>query len=438
MAFPTATPVRTPSPQEVGSAFIKQYYPILHRGPESAYKFYQDSSIISRPDSNGVMASATTTQAINDMILSMDYKRYEVKIWTADSQPSYDEGVIVLVTGCLIGTDKIPRKFTQTFFLAPQMGGFFVLNDVFRFLDESQPDGINQSLVSTTIDGAATDSKLTLVQDSHVPDPATVISEAKLASAEEASIPSENGGLVVQDKVTVDPPVQPHIACEIRTSIAQEDVPKKSYASIVKDMKGSASSKPVYVPTTKLQPAPTNPEKPFIQSTAPSLTPEVLARKNDTISESSNSSNSHEGHSIYIGNLPLNATARQVEEEFKKFGPIKPRGVQVRIHKFEHFCFGFIEFESPESMKAAIGASPVMIGDKLAVVREKRPKTRVSNGVLNNGYGDGGKGYNLAGRGGFWSDNYRGRASFNANQGYGKNEFKNSGENSGRSQHPPC
>ncbi|EHA8587870.1 hypothetical protein COCNU_scaffold003427G000050 [Cocos nucifera] len=61
-----------------------------------------------------------------------------------------------------------------------------------------------------------------------------------------------------------------------------------------------------------------------------------------------------EGHSIYIGNLPLNATARQVEEEFKKFGPIKPRGVQIRIHKFKHFCLGFIEFESLESMKAAI------------------------------------------------------------------------------------
>lgn len=40
-----------------------------------------------------------------------------------------------------------------------------------------------------------------------------------------------------------------------------------------------------------------------------------------------------EGHSVYIRNLPLNATAEQVEEEFKKFGTIKPGGVQVRNHK---------------------------------------------------------------------------------------------------------
>lgn len=63
----------------------------------------------------------------------------------------------------------------------------------------------------------------------------------------------------------------------------------------VKDTKGSTSSKPVYVPTIRLQPAPTNPEKPSMQFTSASLAPEVLATKNNTISESSNSSNSHEG-----------------------------------------------------------------------------------------------------------------------------------------------
>lgn len=40
-----------------------------------------------------------------------------------------------------------------------------------------------------------------------------------------------------------------------------------------------------------------------------------------------------EGHSIYIKNLPLNATAAQVEEVFSKFGTIRPGGVQVRNHK---------------------------------------------------------------------------------------------------------
>lgn len=40
-----------------------------------------------------------------------------------------------------------------------------------------------------------------------------------------------------------------------------------------------------------------------------------------------------DGHSIYVRNLPLNVTVAQLEEEFKKFGPIKPGGIQVRNNK---------------------------------------------------------------------------------------------------------
>lgn len=43
-----------------------------------------------------------------------------------------------------------------------------------------------------------------------------------------------------------------------------------------------------------------------------------------------------EGHSIYIGGLPLSATDTQLEEEFKKFGAIKPNGIQVRSNKVCH------------------------------------------------------------------------------------------------------
>lgn len=44
-----------------------------------------------------------------------------------------------------------------------------------------------------------------------------------------------------------------------------------------------------------------------------------------------------EGHSIYIRNLPYNASETQLEEEFKKFGLIKHNGIQVRSNKV-WFC----------------------------------------------------------------------------------------------------
>lgn len=52
-----------------------------------------------------------------------------------DAQESFNGGVQVLVTGQLTGMDNTIHNFTQTFFLAPQDKGYFVLNDIFRFLD---------------------------------------------------------------------------------------------------------------------------------------------------------------------------------------------------------------------------------------------------------------------------------------------------------------
>lgn len=36
---------------------------------------------------------------------------------------------------------------------------------------------------------------------------------------------------------------------------------------------------------------------------------------------------------IFVANLPNNATVEQLEQEFKKFGTIKPDGVKVRSSK---------------------------------------------------------------------------------------------------------
>ncbi|TMW80568.1 hypothetical protein EJD97_018290 [Solanum chilense] len=49
--------VAQPSAQVVGNTFVEQYYQIQHHSPESVYRFYQDSSVLSRPDANGVMTT---------------------------------------------------------------------------------------------------------------------------------------------------------------------------------------------------------------------------------------------------------------------------------------------------------------------------------------------------------------------------------------------
>ena len=47
------------------------------------------------------------------------------------------DGILIMVTGVMTMVDKEPQRFVQTFFLAPQERGYFVLNSCLRFLDSS-------------------------------------------------------------------------------------------------------------------------------------------------------------------------------------------------------------------------------------------------------------------------------------------------------------
>lgn len=91
-------------------------------------------------------------QAINDQIMSFDYENSKIQILTADSQASYKNGVVTLVTGLLTVKDGERMRFSQSFFLVPQNGSYFVLNDVFRYLsDEFVEPEANKKEVEETI-----------------------------------------------------------------------------------------------------------------------------------------------------------------------------------------------------------------------------------------------------------------------------------------------
>lgn len=420
MAMQTAAP---PSAQVVGNAFVEQYYQIQHRSPESVYRFYQDSSVLSRPDSNGVMSTVTTMKNINDMICSLDYKNYKAEIKTADAQESFKDGVIVLVTGCLTGKDNLRRKFTQTFFLAPQDNGYFVLNDVFRYVEENETD-----TVSEMINGTEDVQSEVLIADpepTHVVDPPNLDqagSYAEVQHVEEKSNDSLEDGRQVGDEREIVVEAESHFNedqnpanTESANFVAQEDAPKKSYASIVSSQTKKGTTK-IYVPTNTSRMAPPKAVKQPVAAVAQTAAPEAsnpTAPSGINVAETNDTEDEAEGHSIYVRNLPLDVTVAQLEAEFKKYGPIKQGGVQVRSNWQQGFCFGFVEFEDVSSMHSAIQASPVTVGGRQAVVEMKRTTTRVGSA----------RGRFPPGRGGFRNDNFRSRGNFGGGRGYGRNEF---------------
>ncbi|XP_039033536.1 nuclear transport factor 2-like isoform X2 [Hibiscus syriacus] len=352
----------TPSAQVVGNAFVEQYYHILYNSPELAHKFYHDSSVLSRPDSNGMMTSVTTMQGINEKILSLDYKNYKAEISTADAQKSYKEGVIVLVTGCLTGKDNLKKKFAQSFFLAPQDNGYFVLNDVFRYVEDGE--SLEKQKVNGVYDAprvpSAAEHEPPQGVDPSPTDATTAFVEENQNVVEQVAEPSDKERQLVNEQEALSVSHSHSHSNDIpvvveSTSSAQEDTPKKSYASIVKVPKGNSGPTRVYVPTNSSRVMPRETESQPLVSPAPAP-PEACAPSSIEFdaTESTDIPEEVEGHSIYIKNLPFNVMPAQLEQEFKKFGPIKQGGVQVRNNKQQGYCFGFVEFLSLSSMNDAI------------------------------------------------------------------------------------
>jgi hypothetical protein len=96
-------------------------------------------------------------QAINDKIVSMGIDRAEIK--AVDAQESLCGGVTVLVMGHLTGRNSVSREFVQSFFLAPQEKGYFVLNDILRYVGEEGGDegGEQQPATEVAADVVAAD-----------------------------------------------------------------------------------------------------------------------------------------------------------------------------------------------------------------------------------------------------------------------------------------
>ncbi|XP_016450024.2 nuclear transport factor 2 isoform X1 [Nicotiana tabacum] len=401
------------SAQVVANAFVQQYYHILHHSPGLVFRFYQEISKLGRPEDDGSMSITTTMQAINDKILSLNYGDFRAEIISVDAQESYNGGVHVLVTGLLAGNDNVVRNFSQTFFLAPQDRGYFVLNDMFRY-----GDSVNQH-VTTEVPATNAVAPVTPEQD---PPPVQQNhnSEQSSPSVEEANEgevynPPENGDMPVEEEVPVAEVVdemQDDSQIAVESNIKSEDAPKKSYASIVMHLKESAASfSPPSAPAHR---------KPTAKSVEQVNQPPITATDGPAFSvDSVNDANNQEGeategYSIYIKGLPMSATVALLADEFKKFGPIKTGGIQVR-NRQQGFSFGFVEFEVASAVQKAIEASPISIGGRQAVVEEKKSTNSRGN---NRARFQSGRGF------GYRNDGVRGRGNYGGGRGYGRGDFE--------------
>jgi len=193
----------TPSPQQVGREFVRQYYTVLHEAPELLHRFYSSGSMFVHGgvDRLGQSEEPVIGQLeIDKKIRQLNFKDCHTKIRQVDSQLTIGNGVVVQVTGELSNNGEAMRRFMQTFVLAPQSPKkFYVHNDIFRYQDEIYQD------VSDT------ESEETAQQQEAQVDVKPTESNTEYFSAEVEQVEpqSEQIEQVVQEQVENTEPVEP-------------------------------------------------------------------------------------------------------------------------------------------------------------------------------------------------------------------------------------
>ncbi|KAI8370227.1 hypothetical protein BD560DRAFT_352019, partial [Blakeslea trispora] len=131
-------------PQDVGLIFVREYFTFLNKKPHRLHAFYNKDSLFVRGDEGTIANTAKGQEEIRKKIEECQFEDCKVLVTQVDSQLSANNGILIQVLGEMCNHNGPSQKFSQTFFLAPQPSGYYVLNDIFRFLkDEVEIDYYN-------------------------------------------------------------------------------------------------------------------------------------------------------------------------------------------------------------------------------------------------------------------------------------------------------
>ncbi|CAI0385899.1 unnamed protein product [Linum tenue] len=394
MAAPYPGPV---SAIQVGSYFVGQYYQVLQQKPDLVYQFYSEASTMIRVEGDD-SETASTMLHIHNIIMSLNFTAIEIK--TINSLDSWNGGVMVMVSGSVKTKEFNGRKkFVQTFFLAPQDKGYFVLNDIFQFIDSeiiyqqhpvsTTPENIYQqhsapSTAEHIYQQHSAPSTTEHIYHQH-PDSAAPESIYQQHISEDTFDPHQSASASllehpVDETVEEETPYQGavEVVHEPSASAVEEaegEPQKKTYASILRVAKGPFSSVAAQQPVTKSAPASSDwnhVSVPNAQQSGAGLSvvPEAANDKADDGLELDEG----EPKSVYVRNLPSDISAAEIEQEFRNFGRIRPDGVFVRNRKdVIGVCYAFVEFEDLASVQNAIKSSPIQLAGRQVYIEERRP-----------------------------------------------------------------
>ncbi|KAL0286604.1 UNVERIFIED_CONTAM: Nuclear transport factor 2 [Sesamum calycinum] len=349
---------------------------MLQNQPNFVHQFYSDASTMLRIDGN-TRETATAMLQIHQLIMSLNYNGIEIK--TAHSLESWNGGVLVMVSGSVHVKDFSGRKkFVETFFLAPQEKGYFVLNDIFHYVDEEH---ILQHPISY-LPQSSLDAKINYA-----------------AAARDQANNYMLGG-DIQSRELVNPAKVEENGPVSNYKYPEEQLPQAPETKNILDenfsvqSNGSLQGTMNSIPDRLSSPI----EEPIVETqkhtyasidnlqcllNPPRISPLLLNGSMYLNLLASHRLNHRtqlrvEVKSVYVRNVPTTMAASEIAEEFKKFGTLKPDAVAIRTRKDIDVCYAFVEFEDITGVQNAIKASTVQIGTHQLHIEGRRPNRNIS------------------------------------------------------------
>ena len=303
---------------------------------------------------------------------------------------------MVMVTGAITDGAVDRRAFTQTFVLAPQEGGYYVLNDLVRFLGGNEGADVAAVAADTAVSAPVKAPEPPVTAPPAPTRPTGAVSLEELEARMNAAAPNVHARAAAAEVVK-----EAAAAIVEPETDAKEPEGPTTYASIAAKMRAAAAAK---APNAVSKAKPAAPAKaPVASSADPAPAHKTTHEKltHDPVT------------AVFVRNIPQSADEASIEAAFAKIGPIAT--VTIRTAKRAPDASGdaatasdkpagryaFVQFERAESAQAAIEAVIEMDGRALSV-EEKR---ETSGGHRNQGQGGGANGRgklanNNAGRGG--------------------------------------
>ncbi|RMZ79992.1 hypothetical protein DV738_g2970, partial [Chaetothyriales sp. CBS 135597] len=383
---------------EIGWYFVEQYYTTLSKSPERIHLFYNKKSQMVTGNQAEKVIPAVGVKAICDKIKSLDIQDCKVRVLNVDSQASFNN-IVVQVIGELSNKNQPHHKFVQTFVLAEQPNGYFVLNDIFRYLSDDEDEIVDDQVPQPPL--SAEEPSTTAAPEVSEPFEPTVTTEAAavvgdndVEEVKEQATPAEPTKVETEPEVNEAPSAVEEVAeapaqSAVTEAVAEQPVEETRAASETSEPAAAPAAEatapeaptpevaaPEVPPAKKTwasmlggNPTPAVPALPAKQVTPAQPQPKAARTATQAPQKSGPQAKTNDGNVLaYIKNVNEKVDARTLREVLERYGELKYFDVSRPRN-----C-AFVEFATPEGYAAAVAGNPHTVNTETISVEERRPR----------------------------------------------------------------